>query len=59
MQNTATIKGVDAATVRTWLDRGEAVLVDIREDREVAQECIPRGPSGRALGFRSRSPAGP
>ncbi len=41
MQNHATIKGVDAATVRTWLDRGEAVLVDIREDREVAEECIP------------------
>lgn len=38
---TATIKGVDAATVRTWLDRGEAVLVDIREDEEVADECIP------------------
>ena len=41
MQNPATIKGVDATTVRSWLDRGEAVLVDIREDREVAQECIP------------------
>lgn len=35
------IKGTDAATVRSWVERGEAVLVDIREDEEVAEERIP------------------
>lgn len=32
---------VDAATLKTWMDRGEAVLVDVREANEFARESIP------------------
>jgi rhodanese-related sulfurtransferase len=32
---------VDAATLKSWLDRGEAVLVDVREVGEFARESIP------------------
>jgi rhodanese-related sulfurtransferase len=34
------IKSVDAATLKTWLDRGEAALVDVREPAEFASESI-------------------
>lgn len=37
----STIEAVDAATLRGWLQRGEAVLVDVREPREHACERIP------------------
>ncbi len=32
---------IDAHTVRDWLHRGEAVLVDVREAEEYAEERIP------------------
>ena len=32
---------VDAATLKSWMDRGEAVLVDVREENEFARESIP------------------
>jgi rhodanese-related sulfurtransferase len=32
---------IDARTVRDWLNRGEAVLVDVREAAEYAEERIP------------------
>ena len=32
---------IDARTVRDWLQRGEAVLVDVREAEEYAEERIP------------------
>lgn len=32
---------IDAHTVRDWLNRGEAVLVDVREEAEYAEERIP------------------
>ncbi len=32
---------IDARTVREWLDREEAVLVDVREAAEYAEERIP------------------
>lgn len=48
---TTTIKGVDAATVRTWMDSGDAVLVDIREDEEVADERIPEAHHVALSGF--------
>ena len=32
---------IDARTVRDWLHRGEAVLVDVREADEYAEERIP------------------
>lgn len=32
---------VDAATLKTWMDRGEAVLIDVREQNEFARESIP------------------
>ncbi len=34
------IKTVDAATAKRWLDRGDAVLVDVREPDEHASESI-------------------
>jgi rhodanese-related sulfurtransferase len=34
------IREVDAATVKQWLDRGEAVLIDVREPDEHARERI-------------------
>ena len=45
MVGTATAAGrvveVDAATVKRWLDAGEAVLFDVREADEHAREAIP------------------
>ena len=32
---------IDAATVHDWLRRGEALLVDVREEEEYAEERIP------------------
>ncbi|MFP6749738.1 MAG: rhodanese-like domain-containing protein [Alphaproteobacteria bacterium] len=32
---------IDAPTVHEWMKRGEAVLVDVREDEEYAEERIP------------------
>ncbi len=46
-----TIKSVDAATVRSWLDSGQAVLVDIREDEEVEDERIPEAHHVALSGF--------
>lgn len=37
---TPTIAEVDARTLRTWLDRKEAVLIDVREPDEHAREHI-------------------
>ncbi|MBI3453214.1 MAG: rhodanese-like domain-containing protein [Rhodospirillales bacterium] len=34
------LEEVDAATVKAWLDRGEAVLIDVREIGEHAREHI-------------------
>lgn len=34
------MRTVDAATLKQWLDRGEAVLVDVREPAEFASEHI-------------------
>ena len=34
------LKSVDAATVKKWLDAGDAVLVDVRERNEHAAEHI-------------------
>ena len=35
-----TLKEIDAKTLKTWMDQGKAVLVDIREDAEYAREHI-------------------
>lgn len=35
-----TIKAIDAATVKRWMDSGEAVVVDVREPAEYAAESI-------------------
>lgn len=32
---------VDATTLRAWLERGKAIVVDVREPAEHARECIP------------------
>ena len=34
------IKGVDAATLKGWIDRDEAVLIDVRENEEYVDEHI-------------------
>lgn len=38
--NTTMLKEVDAATVREWIEKGEAMLIDVREPDEHAQERI-------------------
>ncbi len=35
------VREVDAPTLKSWLERGEAVLVDVREENEFARESIP------------------
>ena len=35
------IQTVDAPTLKNWLDKGEALLVDVREPAEHAAESIP------------------
>ncbi|MGB1547298.1 MAG: rhodanese-like domain-containing protein [Alphaproteobacteria bacterium] len=35
------IKELDPATVKAWLDKGEAILVDVREKNEFEAESIP------------------
>ncbi len=35
------VRDVDIATLRCWLERGEAVVVDVREAEEYAEERIP------------------
>jgi len=35
------IKELDATTVKSWLDKGECVLIDVREPGEFAREHIP------------------
>jgi rhodanese-related sulfurtransferase len=37
----AEVKEIDAATVKAWIDAGEAVLVDVREREEFDQARIP------------------
>lgn len=39
-QTMPTVTDVDPATLRSWLDSGEAILVDVREDFEHASERI-------------------
>ncbi|WP_019217019.1 rhodanese-like domain-containing protein [Legionella tunisiensis] len=35
------IQTVDPATLKDWLDRGEAILIDVREPEEHQKENIP------------------
>jgi len=35
------VREVDAPTLKSWLERGDAVLVDVREENEFARESIP------------------
>ncbi len=44
------IREIDAATAKSWLDAGQAVIVDVREPEEHAREHIP----GAALAPLSR-----
>lgn len=37
---TDTVREIDAATVKSWLDRGDCVLIDVREAGEHARERI-------------------
>lgn len=36
-----TVRVVDAAEIKRWIDAGEAVLIDVREPNEFAAESIP------------------
>src|SRR5438105_9358879 len=38
---TKTMQDVEATTLRVWLERGEALLIDVREPPEYAAEHIP------------------
>src|SRR5262245_55190971 len=38
---TRTMRDVEATTLKTWLERGEALLIDVREPPEYAAEHIP------------------
>lgn len=40
-----TVHNIDALTLKSWLDKGEAVLVDVREPDEFARGHIPRATS--------------
>lgn len=35
------VQEIDAATAKAWVDGGEAVLLDVREDQELAEAKIP------------------
>ncbi len=35
------VTGIDVQTLGDWLERGQAVLIDVREDFEYAEEHIP------------------
>ena len=37
----STLETIEATTLKTWLDRGDAILVDVREPAEHAGERIP------------------
>jgi rhodanese-related sulfurtransferase len=45
------VHAVDAATARTWLDDGTAVIVDVREPYEYAQAHIPGAVSAPLSAF--------
>ena len=38
---TKTVQDVEAPTLKMWLERGEALLIDVREPQEYAAEHIP------------------
>ena len=38
---TKTMQDVEATTLKMWLERGEALLIDVREPPEYAAEHIP------------------
>jgi Rhodanese-like domain len=38
---TKTMQDVEATTLKVWLERGEALLIDVREPPEYAAEHIP------------------
>ncbi len=40
-----TVQNIDALTLKAWLDKGEAVLLDVREPDEFARGHIPRATS--------------
>ena len=40
----ATVEPIEASVLKTWLDRGDAILVDVREPGEHAGERIPNTP---------------
>jgi rhodanese-related sulfurtransferase len=40
MEHTMNVKSIGPATLKSWLDAGEAIVVDVREPREYAVEHI-------------------
>lgn len=50
----AAISEVEATTVKSWLDKGECVLIDVREPAEFAREHIP---GARLVPLSGLSPA--
>ena len=39
--DTPTVQEIDAATAKAWLDAGDAVLIDVREQPELNEASIP------------------
>lgn len=37
----AEVREIDVQTAKQWVDAGEAVLLDVREDQELAEAAIP------------------
>ena len=52
---TKTMQDVEATTLKVWLERGEALLIDVREPSEYAAEHIP---DARLLPLSTFDPAG-
>jgi len=49
------IKNIDAATLKHWMDKGEAILVDVREPAEHSAGVIPGAilmPLGNVANFK-------
>ena len=50
------LREIDAATLKSWLDRGKAALVDVREPDEFAHQRIPGAMSAPLSKFETAAP---
>jgi rhodanese-related sulfurtransferase len=57
MSDTRSLGEIDAPTLKTWLERGDVALIDIREAHENAAERIAGGYLAPLSDFAARAPA--